>query len=409
MNNKIFGKKLLALRKKRGLTQAELADLLSISDKTVSKWETGYGYPEITQLPALAKVFDTSIDFLFKEDTSGIAIAGYIVADIVNAIDKFPEVSMFSNVLSTVNAVGGCVPNTAISIAKIDPEFFVSVIGKVGDDSHGKFLISEMNKYGVDTSGIKTSAHLPSATSNVMQDMTTGTRTFFLSHGANVEFDIDDIDIDNLNCSIFHIGYAFLLDRLDSKDNKYGTRMAHLLKMISDKGIKTSLDAISSDDPAFAETIIPSFKYCNYVIFNEIESCKATGLEPRNEDGSLNITNVISAMEKIIDYGVKDKVIVHSVEAGFLMNSDKSLTVVPSLSLPKGYIKGSVGAGDSYAAGCLYGLYNGFDDKYLLEFASAVSASNLSEADSVSGIKPKAEIEKIMKNFDRQVMEVIKC
>lgn len=409
MNTKIFGKTLLALRKKKGLTQSELAELLNISDKTVSKWETGCGYPEITQLPSLARIFDTSIDFFFKEETSSIAIAGYIVADIVNAVDKYPDESMFANVLSSVNAVGGCVPNTAISIAKIDPDLFVSAIGKVGNDDHGKFLVSEMNKYGVDTSRIKTSYNTPTATSNVMQDMTTGTRTFFLSHGANAEFDIDDVDIENLDCSIFHIGYVYLLNKLDSADSEYGTRMARLLKAVSDKGIKTSIDAISSEDDKFAETIIPSLKYCNYVIFNEIEACSAAGISPRNADGSLNTANVIKAMEKLVDFGVKEKVIVHSTEAGFLMNKDKSLCIVPSLQLPPGYIKGSVGAGDSYAAGCLYGLYNRYEDKYLLEFASAVSASNLSEADSVSGIKPKAEIEKIMKNYDRQSLEGIKC
>ncbi len=407
MNSKIFGETLMSLRKKKGMTQSELAERLSVSAKTISKWETGYGYPEITQLPALAKVFDVSIDFLFKEDTNGIAIAGYIVADIVNAVDKFPEVSMFSNVLSSVNAVGGCVPNTGITIAKIDPELFVSAIGKVGNDEHGKFLISEMNKHGVDTSNIKISDTTPTATSNVMQDITTGTRTFFLSDGANIEFDIDDVDVDNLKCSIFHIGYVFLLNMLDSADDEYGTRMARLLKMIQDKGIKTSIDAISTESDRFAETIIPAFKYCDYVILNEIESCKAAGLTPRNEDGSLNVDNIIKTMEKIIDYGVKEKVIIHCAEAGFLMNSDKSLCVVPSLSLPKGYIKGSVGAGDSYAGGCLYGLYNNYDDKYLLEFASAVSASNLSEADSISGIKCRSEIEKIMKKYDRQKIDAL--
>ena len=63
-------------------------------------------------------MFDVPIDFLFKEDTKGIAIAGTILVDIVNSLDRYPEVSMLANVLDTVNAVGGCVPNTIIDIAK---------------------------------------------------------------------------------------------------------------------------------------------------------------------------------------------------------------------------------------------------------------------------------------------------
>ncbi len=402
MNAKTFGKTLLRLRKKKGITQGELAELLSVSDKTISKWETGYGFPEITQLPAIAAVFDVQIDFLFKDDSQGVAIAGNILTDIVNTVDRYPEVSMLSNVLDTVNAVGGCVPNTGINLAKIDSDIFVSALGRVGNDEYGRFVMSEMRKHGLDISRIKISSTKPTANSNVMQDINTGTRTFFLTSGANGEFSLEDIDIDNLDCAIFHIGYVFLLPQFDAPDSEYGTKMARLLKEVSDKGIKTSLDAISTESELFAQTLIPSLKHCNYIILNEIESCKAANLSPRNPDGSLNAGNVKKAMEALIDYGVKDKVIVHSTEAGFLMNSDKSFIVVPSLKLPKGYIKGSVGAGDAYAAGCLYGLYNNFDDKYLLEFASAVAASNLSEADSISGVKCKSEIEQIMNRYERQ-------
>jgi sugar/nucleoside kinase (ribokinase family) len=206
---------------------------------------------------------------------------------------------------------------------------------------------------------------------------------------------------------MFHAGYVFLLDRFDEADDEYGTKMARLLKKVSDKGIKTSLDAISTENEKFAETLRPALKHCDYVILNEIESCKAAGVEPRYPDGRLNTDNIRKAMETIIDYGVREKVIIHCTEAGFLMNSsDKKMLTVPSLRLPKGYIKGSVGAGDAYAAGCLYGLYCGFEDKYLLEFASATAAANLSEADSISGMKTKAEIEQIMNKYERQILEV---
>lgn len=402
MNSKTFGKTLLKLRKKKGLTQSELAEILSISDKTVSKWETGYGYPEITQLPAIAGVFGVQIDFLFKEDTKGIVIAGNIITDIVHNVDRYPRVSMLSNVLDTINYIGGCVPTTSIDIAKIDPEIFVSAIGRVGKDDNGRFLLSEMKKNGVDVSKVKISYTNPTASNTAMQDINTDTRTLFLAGGADTEFSIDDIDIDDLDCSMFHIGYVLLLEHFDAKDDEYGTKMARLLKEVSDRGIKTSIDTVSTESELFAETLIPSLKYCDYVILNEIETCTAVGLNPRNNDKSLNIRNIKTAMEQLIDFGVREKVITHSHEAGFLMNKDKSFIVVPSLKLPKNYIKGSVGAGDAYSAGCLYGLYNGYDDKYLLEFASAVAASSLSEEDSVSGVKNKNEIEELMIKFDRQ-------
>lgn len=52
------------LRKSRGFTQQDVADRLGITDKTVSKWECGNGYPDITIIPALAELFQVTADEL---------------------------------------------------------------------------------------------------------------------------------------------------------------------------------------------------------------------------------------------------------------------------------------------------------------------------------------------------------
>lgn len=59
-----IGKMIAKLRKSKGWTQIELAEKLNVSDKAVSKWESEGGFPEITQLPVLAKIFGVSIDYL---------------------------------------------------------------------------------------------------------------------------------------------------------------------------------------------------------------------------------------------------------------------------------------------------------------------------------------------------------
>ena len=59
-----IGKTIAELRKAKGWTQIELAEKLNVSDKAVSKWESEGGFPEITQLPVLAQIFDVSIDYL---------------------------------------------------------------------------------------------------------------------------------------------------------------------------------------------------------------------------------------------------------------------------------------------------------------------------------------------------------
>lgn len=61
MNQYITGNTIKSLREKQNLTQVQLANLLCVSDKTISKWETGRGYPDISFLEPLAKILKVSI------------------------------------------------------------------------------------------------------------------------------------------------------------------------------------------------------------------------------------------------------------------------------------------------------------------------------------------------------------
>ncbi|MHC1772911.1 MAG: helix-turn-helix domain-containing protein [Flexilinea sp.] len=51
-------------RKEKGITQDELANYIGVSKASVSKWETGQSYPDVTFLPQLAAYFNISIDDL---------------------------------------------------------------------------------------------------------------------------------------------------------------------------------------------------------------------------------------------------------------------------------------------------------------------------------------------------------
>jgi transcriptional regulator with XRE-family HTH domain len=63
-----FHEKLQALRKKKGLTQEELADQLHVSRTAVSKWESSRGYPNIDSLKATAAFFGVTVDELLSGD-----------------------------------------------------------------------------------------------------------------------------------------------------------------------------------------------------------------------------------------------------------------------------------------------------------------------------------------------------
>ena len=244
MNAKMIGATISALRKKNGLTQAELAEKLNISNKTVSKWENGQGYPDIIHLPMISKLLGVSVDDLLSEKKSGITVAGNMILDVVKTIDKYPEQGMLAYISSAKRAIGGCAPNTATDIAIIDSTLPISVLGRVGDDEYGRFLIDKLRSKGIDVSGVKVSDTADTSFTDVMS-LPTGERTFFNAKGANAEFAPADIDLMSLRCKIFHIGYILLLDEFDKPDTEYGTVMARFLSEVCALGIKTSVDVVS--------------------------------------------------------------------------------------------------------------------------------------------------------------------
>ena len=69
MNQYVTGTVIKELREKNKMTQFQLAEKLGVSDKTVSKWETGKGYPDITLLEPIAKVFRISVTELISGST----------------------------------------------------------------------------------------------------------------------------------------------------------------------------------------------------------------------------------------------------------------------------------------------------------------------------------------------------
>lgn len=404
MDVKSIGTAIARLRKNCGLTQRELAQKLNISDKTVSRWESGMGYPEVTQFPALAKVFGVTVDYLMTGERKGITVAGNILTDIVKNINSYPEIGMLSSISSISRAVGGCAPNTAIDLARIDRNIPISVLGRVGNDEYGRYVVAEMSRHGIDCERIVTSPSLPTSFSDVMS-LPTGERTFFHARGANAEFSPADIDISALNCVILHIGYILLLDAFDEEDPEYGTVMAKFLHDVQQHGIRTSIDVVSESSGNYKKKILPALKYCDYAIINEIEACMLSDLPPHDENGKLCPENIRRTVELMAEHGVREKVIIHCKEAGFCLDVPTGeFSMVPSLNIPSSEIKGSVGAGDAFCAGALYSIYNGYDDKKLLEFASAAAASNLFAENSVDGMLPREEIEKLADKYGRKTL-----
>lgn len=330
----------------------------------------------------------------------GITFAGNLIVDYIKNVDTYPKCGMLANITSVSRAVGGSLPNTAINLAKMDPTVPLSAVGRVGKDENGEYVVSKLEEFGIDTSRISVSSSAPTSFTDVMN--APGERTFFQARGANAEFAPEHIDIDSLDCDILHIGYILLLDIFDMDDEEYGTVMARFLNDVQKKGIKTSIDVVSDSSADYMKKIAPALRYCDYAIMNEIESSSIWHIDPRRADGTLDAEVIHDVMKRMADLGVKEKIIIHAKEAGFILDvKTGAFCAVPSLKIDKNLIKGSTGAGDTFCAGSLYGIYTGMEDKEILEFASAAAARNLFSENSIDGMVPKAELIKMMKETER--------
>ena len=140
--------------------------------------------------------------------------------------------------------------------------------------------------------------------------------------------------------------------------------------------------------------MLPCIPYTDYLVINEVEAGKLTNLEPTDE-------NLEQIARNLKEMGVQKKVVIHKPDKAVCL-SDEGYTQVGSYLLPEGYIKGTTGAGDAFCAGTLYGIYQEWKDREILEFASACAVMALGSADATSGLKTAQETKEYCKRFDRR-------
>lgn len=100
MDNQEFGSRIAEARKKNGMTQRELAELLDVTDKAVSKWECGKGFPEITLLPKLSRILGIKPEDLLSDRTVQTETAGSQTgSDPIPAEEIEPQVQLVTNVI----------------------------------------------------------------------------------------------------------------------------------------------------------------------------------------------------------------------------------------------------------------------------------------------------------------------
>lgn len=136
MDRYITGSTIKNLREHKKMTQAQLAEILSVSDKTVSKWETGKGYPDITLIEPIAAAFGISVTELLTGDTventnisaNSLYSKFYVCPVCGNIITSMGEaqISCHGITLPPLNAESED-PKHQIEIEEVEDEYYVSI------------------------------------------------------------------------------------------------------------------------------------------------------------------------------------------------------------------------------------------------------------------------------------------
>ena len=283
-------------------------------------------------------------------------------------------------------------------LARMDKSLPLSALGVIGQDAEGDFILEQLGKYrNVDLSllGRKGATSFTA----VMSDNRTKARTFFQYRGANALFDESFIDWEKIDAELLHVGYILLLDALDQEDAEYGTKMARLLAEARRRGLKTSIDVVTETGDRFRTLVPPALRYTDYCVINELEAQQITGVPLRDESEKLYPENMKEALERMKELGISTWTVIHCPEGGYGLDEENRYVSLPSLRLPEGYIKGTVGAGDAFCAGVLYGAQKRWARPESIRLGICAAAASLSEPGASEGVGTAEEVLKLWDRF----------
>jgi sugar/nucleoside kinase (ribokinase family) len=340
----------------------------------------------------------------------GVICAGTIVTDYVVIVDQWPSENSLSNIHHQTKTGGGGAFNIIKDLRAMDENLPLSIVGLLGNDDNGQWLINDCKKSHIDTNQLHiTDDKTPTSYTYVISVESTGRRTFFNQRGTNSLLSDQHFDFNYLvnkkHYNLFYLGYLTLLDRLDEIVNNE-TIAAQVLKKAKEFGLETIVDFVSVHNPLYSQIAQCTLPYVDHLILNEIELERI--LNQSFQQGT--ISQIEQAGKLLIEkYGVQRTVTIHFDRGAVCIsrenNSNLESYFQGSFSLPNGYIKGAVGAGDAFAAGVIYGIYKKWSIQERLRSGICVASMCLTDATPYAGVRTIEECLKLKETFSFRSLE----
>lgn len=300
-----------------------------------------------------------------------VTCLGILVADVIGKpVDNWPDRGKLMLVDTMELHTGGCASNTGTALAKIGID--TAIIGKVGDDGFGDFMVNELSKWGADCSGIvrDTKASTSATMVTVHGD---GERSFIHYIGANATLTDEDVDYDVVKrTKVLHVAGTFLMPAFD------GEPTARVLKKAKEMGVTTSLDTAWDSRGNWMKLLEPCLPHLDYFVPSMEEARMITGKHEPSDVAKV-----------LLDKGVKTVGLKMGEEGCYITDGRDEVR----LPIYKVNAVDACGAGDAFAAGFLAGIVNGWDLEKTGKFANAVGAFCVTAIGATTGIKDQRTIE----------------
>ena len=279
------------------------------------------------------------------------------MADVIaRPVDTMPEPGKVVLVEDTAVHLGGLAAATSRVLAKLGGK--VALIGKVGADGFGDFVLGILRGSGVNTAGVKRDAQAKTSVTLVTVS-TDGERSFLHYPGANDTVREDDVDFDIIErACILHFGGPFLMKQLD------GEPIARVFERARSLGKVTSMDTAWDGMGRWLGLIEPSLEHLD-IIHASLEEARAiTGKDDPEE--------IAQFLES---YGIKTVVIKMGAD-GCYVKGENEVHRIEGLHVD---VVDTTGAGDAFVGGFLYGVSNKWSLLECGRFANAVGALTVTE------------------------------
>ena len=299
-----------------------------------------------------------------------IVCLGILVADVVGRpLHAVPAPGSLVLVDEMGLHSGGCAVNAATTLANLGLP--VEVIGMVGADPFGDFIVNAMQERSIGTRGVKRDSAAGTSATMVMVDPD-GERRFVHYIGANAQLTIKDVDLQLVKeAAILHIGGSLVMPGID------GEPTAELLRQARAAGVTTFLDTVWDDTGRWMTLLEPSLPYIDYFIPSFPEAQAIVGLKEPGE-----------VARALIDHGAGTVALKMGAEGCLVLSADNESIRLPAFDVE---VVDATGAGDAFAAGFIAGVWHDWSLEKTTQFASAVGALCVTGVGASGGVCSLAE------------------